>query len=98
MLPDFPVITGSATLWERSLSGSRLEEVTGTPQAGDIIISPTQPHRPFLGHTGIFLNDREIASNDSDGGTFEQNYTLNRWKGYYSAKGGYPVHIYRLKN
>jgi hypothetical protein len=98
VLPDFPVITGTATLWERFISDGRFTEVTGTPQAGDIIISPTQPQRPFPGHTGIFLGEREIASNDSRTGTFAQNYVLNTWKGYYGAKGGYPVYIYRLKN
>ena len=74
-------------------------QVVETPQPEDIIVSPTVGER--IGHTGIFLEDGVIASNDSgivrpeNKGKFLQNYTLSTWVARYQNKLGLSVIIYR---
>lgn len=95
---DFPVITGTWTLWDKLRTDTRFELV-GIPEAGDIVISPTGTgNGSVTGHTGICGFDGVIMSNDSRKGTFEQNYTEESWKERYMGKGGFPVYYYRLKS
>ena len=67
------------------------------PLEGDVIISPTGYGNGKLsnGHTGIMGKDGVIMSNDSATGLFKENYTLQTWRGYYEARGGYPVKFFR---
>lgn len=68
-----------------------------TPQAGDVIISPTgtstinSPH----GHTGIVAL-YGILSNDSDTGLFMEKYTLDTWNKYFHGVEGFPVYYFRF--
>lgn len=68
-----------------------------TPQAGDIIISPTgtstknAPH----GHVGI-IGLHGIMSNDSNTGLWGENYTIDSWNVAYAQKLGFPVYIFRF--
>lgn len=98
VVPDFPVITGTWTLWKRLESDERFVKVI-TPQAGDIIISPTGTvaHAPFPGHTGIMFDQGIIMSNNSSDGTFTKNYNLKSWVRRW-GNAGYPVYVYRYKN
>ena len=96
-VPDFPVVTGTWTLWDLLEAHPRFEKVSGEPRCGDVIISPTVPGKPFPGHAGIFNDRHAIMSNNSKTGIFEPNYTLAGWNARYATVGGYPVHIYRLK-
>ena len=97
VLPDFPVITGTWTLWDALEHDRRFERVALARTAcGDIIISPTVPGKPFPGHTGIFATDGKIRSNDSQTSTFERNYTLESWRQRYGTMGRYPIYVYRL--
>ena len=92
---NFPVITGTWTLYQRLENDPRFSSVL-TPQAGDIIISPTGSlaNAPFPGHTGIMLDDHHIMSNDSSSGTWQDNYTLTTWNKRW-GKAGYPTYFYR---
>lgn len=96
VLPDFPIITGTNTLWRRLEGDLRFERVL-TPREGDIIISPTGTvaNAPFPGHVGIFSRHGAIMSNESFDGHWEQNYTLESWQMRW-GEAGFPVYFYRL--
>lgn len=97
VLPDFPVITGTWTLWDALEHDKRFQRVAlASLGCGDIIISPTVPGKPFRGHAGICAAYGMIRSNDSRTGTFELNYTQKGWRQRYGTMGGYPIYIYRL--
>lgn len=99
VVPDFPVILGTYTMWQRFENDPRFKRVT-IPMPGTIIISPTGTSKKnpasFPGHVGIFLAGDKIASNTSANGKFEQNYTLGSWKKRWELSGGYPVYYYSL--
>jgi hypothetical protein len=96
VLPGFPVITGTWTLWQRLLSDDRFVLVM-TPEPGDIVISPTGTGNGRMsGHVGIVGEYGRIMSNDSRDGTFDQNYDLETWRQRYGINGGFPIHYYRL--
>ena len=80
LIPDFPIITGTWTLWDKMENDERFVNVT-EPQPGDIIISPTGTLRnaPFIGHVGIMLDNYKIMSATSANGLWEQNYNLDSW-------------------
>lgn len=99
---DIPIIYGTATLLSFLQESTLFERVDGTdytPQGADIIISATGTNtRPEIiphGHVGIFLNETNIASNDSATGKWAQNYTRTTWRARYVAKGGYPTYAFR---
>lgn len=96
VLPDWPIITGTWTLWDRLKQDTRFKRVT-TPEAGDIVISPTGTvaSAPFVGHVGIVGEDGTIMSNNSSKGIFEENYTIDSWNKRW-GKVGYPVYFFRL--
>ena len=96
-LPDFPIITGTWTLWDKMDRDSRFERVTN-PKAGDIIISPTGSLRnaPFPGHVGIMADDTNIMANDSATGLWKVFYTIESWSARWEAVG-FPVYFYRIK-
>jgi hypothetical protein len=95
VIPNFPVITGTWTLYDRLNKDSRFDKVSD-PQRGDIIISPTGTlaNAPFPGHVGILSDYTNIMSNDSNSGEWRQNYTLRTWNARWKA-AGYPVYFYR---
>ena len=70
------------------------------PEQGDIIISPTgyraRKTDVSNGHVGIMSSPSKIMSNSSATGTWEENYTLSRWRAYYEKRGGYPVYFVRI--
>lgn len=67
------------------------------PKAGDIIISPTgYGRRGTHGHVGIMLDNKQIMSNNSKTGLWEQNYTTQKWFENYKIGKGYPIYYYRL--
>lgn len=98
VLPDFPVITGTWTLWDALENDERFKRVT-IPMPGDIIISPTGTVQdaPFPGHVGIFSTGTKIMSSNSYNGLWEENFTLDSWKKRYEV-AGYPVYMYQLIN
>jgi hypothetical protein len=96
-LVDFPIITGTWTLWDKLRKDDRFEEV-GEPAEGDIIISPTGTgNGKVVGHTGVVGKDNTVMSNNSFTGTFEVTHTIQEWMDFYMGKGAFPVYYYRLK-
>lgn len=100
VLPDFPIITGTATL-DRALSRDyRFRAVLAGEeiQAGDIIVSPTGSGNGNLsnGHTGIFVEGKRIYNNNSDSEQWLPTYTQQAWAARYKLFGGFPMNVYRL--
>ena len=97
VLPDFPTITGTYTLYSKLSADPRFRRVS-IPMPGAIIISPTglgDTERLANGHVGIMGMGDTIMSNNSYGGLWEQNYTIASWKARYGA-AGYPMLYFTL--
>ena len=98
VLPDFGVYTGTAQLDAILRIDVRFRKLAAgeEPQAGDIVVSPTGKGKLPHGHTGIFVENKRIYSNDSLSGKWMQNWTYLSWRAYFVGTGGFPVNIYRL--
>lgn len=98
VLPDWPIITGTWTLWDALENDERFRRVS-LPMPGTIIISPTGTvkNAKIRGHVGCFGRDNNIMSNDSRKGLWEENYTLDSWNARYKG-AGYEVFMYQLIN
>lgn len=102
----FEIGGGASTyLLNEALSGSkRFARVSGSPQAGDVIMSPSgfSSKGAKNGHVGIVGKNKApdgtlwVMSNDSFKGTWEANFTVASWRDYFGKRLGFPVHIYRL--
>lgn len=97
VLPDFKIETATWLLKEKLDADKRFERVTEAAR-GVVILSPTYSgNGSVVGHVGIFGDTERIMSNSSASGTWEYNYTLQKWVGYYRDKGGLKIYYYRLK-
>lgn len=97
VVKDFPVVTGTWSLWDNLRAHSAFKRVD-RPEKGDIVLSVTGRGNGNLsnGHVGIVMENDMIASNDSRNGLWNKNYTVQSWKDYYVKKGGYDMMIYRF--
>jgi hypothetical protein len=96
IVPSFPIILGTWTLYGEFKRNSRFKRIT-EPETGAIIISPTGfGNGKFPGHVGIVGENGKIMSNDSKTGKFIQNYTLKTWAERYAIKGGFPIFYFKL--
>lgn len=88
-------IAGTSALYDFLHEDVQFDEVT-TPQAGDVIVSPTGWPGAVLahGHVGI-VGNYGILSNDSQTGLFKENWTLETWRKYYSDYGNLPTKYFR---
>lgn len=95
-LDGSPVSTGTSTLYDY-LRVSPKFKLVDQPEAGVIVISPTGQGNGTIsnGHTGIYLDDNQIMSNESKSGLWIVNFTRESWRKYYSVKGGYPVYFFK---
>ncbi|MGX7894415.1 hypothetical protein [Tsuneonella sp. HG222] len=96
VLPDFPIITGTASLKARLDTDPRFRRSeVATP--GTIILSPTgssTSKKVTNGHVGI-IGQFGIMSNDSATGKWEQNYTATTWRQRW-GDNGYETYYYQL--
>jgi len=76
-----------------TLKGSNFFKAVLTPEAGCIIISPTEGSN--RGHAGIMLNESEIVSNTSATGLWAKNYSFEGWVRSFKLKKG--LHVYLFK-
>lgn len=91
VFPDFPIILGTADLFWKLKIDRRFKLVT-TPIKGCIIVSPKV--NQTYGHTGIFITEFRIASNNSKTGLFQGNYDWpNSWIATFGT-GGRGLHSY----
>jgi hypothetical protein len=98
VLPDFPIIPSTYDL-DKYLRKDKRFEPTLDLESGNIIISPTgRGNGLIVGHTGLILEDSMIASNSSNNGHWEINYTIPSWIKRYRQKGGFPIFVFRLKD
>lgn len=95
--PTFPIVVNTGQLDKILASNPKWERIY-EPEAGCVIVSPTgegkNPDMPN-GHTGIFLDEDRIASNDSATGLWKNNYDRISWRTRYHYRGKYPVRLYR---
>ena len=87
--PQFPTFLSTTEMYSW-LMGNWTQ--VSSPARGDIIISPTGYGKSH-GHVGI-LGDNYIYSNNSYTGRWSNNYTLQKWRKYYST---FPVLFFRTK-
>ena len=91
--PDFKIQISTAELFKQLKLDKRFK-ATLTPSAGCVIISPRTSDT--YGHTGIFLTNDKIASNDSRKGVWEQNYTWDSWIREFRDKRGLRIYLFEL--
>lgn len=90
IIPSFPYTVSTIRLYE-ALKESRRFKGTLTPSKGCIVVSPRIGDQP--GHCGIFISDDRIASNNSQRGIWEDNYTWDSWIKYFKGKG-LRIHLF----
>ncbi len=94
---DFPIIVGTATLYERLSKDTRFTRVNEHAGPGTIVVSPTgSGNGKIRGHTGILGPDKSIMSNDSVLAIWRQNYTIDSWTARYKGIGNLPITYFRL--
>ena len=94
-------VGGGASTW---LMGQALKDNTRFRDiaeskllGGEIVIAITGTgNGRIVGHTGFFLGNGDIGSNDSADGKFKKNYTVKSFKDRYGIYGGFPIKYYRV--
>lgn len=96
LLPDFPHITGTWTLWDY-LKKSKHFKPTTELSAGNVIICASGTGNNLIsGHCGVILENGKIASNNSNNGLWEDYFTIETWVKRYKNKGGFPIYIFEV--
>lgn len=96
--PDIPVMTGTYTLFDylNNPKNGFVRVTVPTPET--IILCATGTGNGSMpGHTGFFMDDMTIASNDSRTGKFIKNYDFGTWSSRYVQKGGFKIFLYKRK-
>ncbi len=95
---DFPMILGTWTLRDHLTKPTSNFIELKEPVEGCIVLSATGTgKRGTVGHTGIYMGNDLIASNNSLGlnkGKFTVNYTLATWKERYVDKQGMEMRYF----
>jgi hypothetical protein len=102
LIPTFPIVTGTWSLYDAlrsSVEFSAISEANGL-LPGDIILCVTGQGNANVpnGHVGILGENGGIMSNNSQTGLWDVHYTMESWKAYFVAKGGYPIHYFRQRS
>jgi len=93
ILGNFPIQVSTLELKKQMDSDNRFNKVL-EPCKGQIIISPRT--NTTNGHVGLFVNDTEIASNDSRDGKFRVNYTWSSWVKEFKTKRGLRIFLFEV--
>lgn len=94
LIMDFPEgILSTANLFN-TLNKSKLFRQTTTPIAGCIVVSPRTSD--VNGHTGIFIDNVNIVSNDSRTGKMKQNYTWTTWQKTFVRGRNLKVYLFEI--
>lgn len=91
--PQFVHTVSTITLFNNLKADKKHFKAVLTPMKGCIIVSPRMGKQP--GHTGIFLTDRHIASNNSKRGLWEGNYSYESWITYFKHKKGLRIYLFQ---
>lgn len=90
-------ITGTYTLLRALQQAPEWVEVSN-PLPGDIIISPSGmggKNGITSGHVGIYAENDQIMSNNSNTGLWDLHLNLASWTARYKVLGGYPILYFR---
>ncbi len=88
----------TAQMLKEVVSNPNFKEVTTSEaRPGDIILSATGTGNGALahGHVGFLGENGTIYSNDSMQDKLLANFTAEKWKNYYTIKGGFPPRYFR---
>ncbi len=90
----FPGSVLSTAQLKVTLDDCKYLERTTIPEPGCVIVSP----RTVLinGHAGIFVDSKNIVSNDSKTGTMQKNYTLDEWIKEMKDNRGLHIYLWRF--
>ena len=91
IFPDFPILVSTRDLHNRLSLDSRFQATLDRGK-GRIVVSPRTTNT--FGHTGVFMDDDSIASNDSNSGKFVINYTWNSWIREFRDRRKLRIFIY----
>jgi len=97
LLPDFPLIPGTYTLWELLKKDHRFSEIEKY-EVGAIIISPTGTSEisgNISGHVGI-CGKHQIISNNSNTGLVDTHITKDIWDDYFGTRLRFPIYYFKL--
>lgn len=94
LFPDFPIIYSTKDLDWKLFQDKRFERIT-EPERGCIIISPRT--NTVFGHTGVFITQERIASNNSKTGLFQGNYSWESWIKTFKEGRGLKIYLYKIK-
>jgi hypothetical protein len=92
LLPDFPILVSTRDLFNH-LSKDKRFKGTNVITPGTIIISPRT--ETVHGHCGIWMDKKNIASNNSKTGLWEKNYTLDEWVNIFRLKRGLKIYFFQ---
>ena len=93
IFPDFPILVSTRDLHNRLSLDSRFQATLDRGK-GRIVVSPRTTNT--FGHTGVFMDDDSIASNDSNSGKFVINYTWNSWIREFRDRRKLRIFIYKI--
>lgn len=90
--PDFPAeLVSTDDLYTALKNSTRFKQVSD-PVRGCVVVSPRTPE--VSGHTGIYIEDDSIASNDSSTGLFKENYTRQSWRDVFITGRGLKGYLF----
>ena len=95
LLLGFPLGILSTADLKKELVRSKLFIEVKEPKAGCVVVSPRT--KSIVGHTGIYITDKDIVSNDSKSGRMEKNYTTASWKKTFEKGRKLSTFYYILK-
>ena len=95
VFPDFTITTGTSTLFTQLKNDKRFK-ATLTPSIGCVIVSPRIGDR--AGHTGIFITNDRVASNDSKTGLWKGNYTFDSWIKTFKYSRNLHTYLFEIIN
>jgi hypothetical protein len=105
IFPDFPITTSTIELFNTLRSDKRFK-LTLDPHMGVIVVSPRKGD--VYGHTGIFITNERIASNDSRNGlfsgdtpidyTFKGNYSWEQWVAEFTHKRNLHTYLFIINS
>ncbi len=94
VIPSFPTDILSTLNLKAELDKSPYLERVYAIEPGVIIVSPRT--ETVNGHCGVFIENKEIISNDSSTGNMAKNYTWNEWITEFKDRRGLRIYLWKV--
>jgi hypothetical protein len=92
---NFPEGILSTADLKNKLAKSKLFVAITKPEIGCVVVDPRT--KTVNGHTGIYITDSKIVSNDSSSGKMMQNYTTTTWEKTFVKGRGLTTYYFKFK-